>query len=91
MAILAYVFVECALGKAGEVAAALGKAPGIEMAHAVTGTYDVIAFARAENLMLLGELVSGRIHRLPGVLKTTTNVVVAAEGGGSTGGREKRA
>ncbi len=91
MAILAYVFVECTLGKARDVAAGLGKVPGVEAAHAVTGTYDVIAFVRAENLTLLGELVSGRIHRLSGVLKTTTNVVVAEDaGGGPAGGRGRR-
>ncbi len=92
MAVHAYVFIECTLGKARGVVDALVKVPGVQAAHAVTGTYDVIAFVRADSVTLLGELVSARIHRLPGVLKTTTNVVVAAESAdGPAIGRGKRA
>ncbi len=46
------------------------------MAHAVTGSYDVIAFIEAESVAALGEFIGTQIHRLPGVVKTTTNVVV---------------
>jgi DNA-binding Lrp family transcriptional regulator len=93
MPIRAYVFVESTLGKATQVAEALAKLPGVEMAHAVTGAYDVIALVEAASLSVLGELISQRIHRLPGVLKTTTNVVVeaAANGPSGAGGRGKRA
>jgi DNA-binding Lrp family transcriptional regulator len=76
MSIQAYVFVECTLGKATRVAEALLKMPEVETAHAVTGAYDVIAFVRAKSAAALGDLLSSGIHRLPGVLKTTTNVVV---------------
>ena len=80
MSIHAYVFVECTLGKATHVAEALGKMPEVEAAHAVTGAYDVIALVRAESLAALGDLLSSGIHRLAGVLKTTTNVVVESGG-----------
>ncbi len=76
MTVQAYVFVECAPGKPTQVADALGKLAGVEMAHAVTGSYDVIAFVRVASVEVLGDLLSRQIHRLPGVLKTTTNVVV---------------
>jgi DNA-binding Lrp family transcriptional regulator len=76
MTVQAYVFVECAPGKPIQLADALMKVAGVEMAHAVTGAYDVIAFVRAESMADLGDLLSRQIHRLPGVLKTTTNVVV---------------
>jgi DNA-binding Lrp family transcriptional regulator len=76
MAINAYVFIECTLGKAGQVADAMTKLPHVKMAHAVTGSYDVIAFLEIKDVTALGEFLTGRIHRLPGVLKTTTNVVV---------------
>ena len=46
------------------------------MAHPVTGSYDVIVFVEAKDVAALGEFLSTRIHGLPGVLKTTTNVVV---------------
>jgi len=76
MSIQAYVFVECTLGKATRVVEALMKMPEVATAHAVTGAYDVIAFVRAESAAALGDLLSSGIHRVPGVLKTTTNVVV---------------
>ncbi len=77
MAISAYVFIESIPGKASQVAEAMAKLPGVKMAHAVTGSYDIIAFVEAKDVTALGELISTRVHRLPGVLKTTTNVVVA--------------
>jgi len=76
MAVRAYVFIECTLGKATLVAEAVGKLPGVKMAHAVTGSYDVIAFVEAKDVTTLGEFITARAHRLPGVVKTTTNVVV---------------
>lgn len=76
MAIRAYVFVEVTPGKAGQVAEAAAKLPGVKMAHAVTGAYDIVAFVEAKDVTALGEFISTRLHRLPGVLKTTTNVVV---------------
>ena len=86
MTVQAYVFVECAPGKPIQLADALTKVDGVEMAHAVTGAYDVIAFVRAESMADLGDLISRHIHRLPGVLKTTTNVAVqGAAGHGSPG------
>jgi len=86
MTVQAYVFVECAPGKPIQLADALTKVAGVEMAHAVTGAYDVIAFVRAESVAALGDLLSRHIHRLPGVLKTTTNLVVQGTAAhGSTG------
>jgi DNA-binding Lrp family transcriptional regulator len=76
MAISAYVFIESTPGKPSQVAEAVAKLPGVQMAHAVTGSYDVIAFVEAKDVNALGELISTRVHRVPGVLKTTTNVVV---------------
>jgi DNA-binding Lrp family transcriptional regulator len=76
MAVRAYVFIDTTPGKAGQVADAAAKLPGMKMAHAVTGSYDVIAFVEAKDVAALGEFIAARLHRLPGVLKTTTNVVL---------------
>ena len=76
MAISAYVFIETTPGKAAQVSDGAAKLPGVKMAHAVTGSYDVIAFVEAKDMAALGEFISARVHRLPGVLKTTTNVVM---------------
>jgi DNA-binding Lrp family transcriptional regulator len=92
MAIRAYVFIESVLGKAIPVSQAVVKLPGVRMAHAVTGSYDVIAFVEADDLAALGELLSRRMHRIPGVVKTTTNVVVetATPAGGAAGDAKGR-
>ena len=85
MAVQAYVLVDCVPGAPHQVAEALRKLPGVEMAHAVAGGYDVIAFLRTETMAELGNLLSRRIQRLKGILKTNTNVVVAERGApGST-------
>jgi len=76
MPVRAYVFIETTPGRAGQVADGVVKLPGVEMAHPVTGSYDVIAFLEAKDLAALGEFIIARVHGLPGVLKTTTNVVV---------------
>ena len=76
MAISAYVFIETTVGTTSRVVEAVGRLPGVVMAHAVMGAYDVIAFIEAEDLAALGTQLTQRIHRVPGVLKTTTNVVV---------------
>ena len=91
MAVQAYVLVDCGPGKPHQVADALTKFAGVEMAHAVTGTYDVIAFVRVESMGELGDLLSRQIHRLPGVVKTATNVVVpGTAASGSTGSNRGR-
>ena len=89
MTVQAYVFVECAPGKPIQLADVLTKVAGVEMAHAVTGAYDVIAFVRAESMADLGDLISRHIHRLPGVLKTTTNVVVQGVAGHGSSGSDR--
>ncbi|MFI5338908.1 MAG: Lrp/AsnC family transcriptional regulator [Candidatus Methylomirabilales bacterium] len=76
MPVRAYVFIETTPGKPSQVADAVAKLPGVKVAHPVTGSYDVIAFVEAKDVAALGEFISARVHRLPGVLKTTTNVVV---------------
>ena len=76
MAISAYVFIEATPGNSSQVAQSLARLPGVQMAHSVTGSYDVIALVEAEDVTALGQFITRQIHRLPGVLKTTTNVVV---------------
>ena len=89
MSVQAYVFIECAPGRPAQGADALTGLPGVEMAHAVTGSYDVIALVRAEGMAELGDLLSRPIHRLASVLKTTTNVVVQGGAGRSATGSDR--
>ncbi|MBI2371313.1 MAG: Lrp/AsnC ligand binding domain-containing protein [Deltaproteobacteria bacterium] len=77
MPVNAFIFVETHIGKGKEVNEKIREIPGVKLSHAVTGSYDVIAFVEAEDVKVLGEFLVKRIHSIPGVFKTTTNVVVA--------------
>ncbi|MBI2458523.1 MAG: Lrp/AsnC ligand binding domain-containing protein [candidate division NC10 bacterium] len=76
MPVLAFVFIECTVGKAKDVAKKIGKIGGVRISHAVTGAYDAIALIEAPDVNALGTTVVSKIQGVPGVLRTSTNVVV---------------
>jgi DNA-binding Lrp family transcriptional regulator len=76
MSIAAFIFVECAAGRAIQVAREIRQIPGVTYAHAATGPYDVIALIQAPDLQIMGEMVIQRIQSITGVIRTQTNVVV---------------
>jgi DNA-binding Lrp family transcriptional regulator len=76
MAVLAFIFLECTVGKAREVAHKVAKIRGVKLAHAVTGAYDVVALIEVSSVTALGNAVVSKIQAIPGVLRSSTNVVV---------------
>ncbi len=38
----------------------------------VTGPFDIIAIAEAEDLPSIGDLISDGLHNIPGIVKTVT-------------------
>jgi len=72
----AFILIETAIGKNKEVVNALSKLKGIKSVDTVTGPYDVIAVAEAETLNDIGELVTGKIHPIPGISRTVTCLAV---------------
>lgn len=70
---------QLAPGTAKTAAKAISKIDGIKMAHAVTGPFDVIAFAEVADLTALSDLVLAKIQNIKGVEKTQTAVVVTPE------------
>jgi DNA-binding Lrp family transcriptional regulator len=75
MAVSAYVFVECSQGKALEVSRKLSGVDGVTSSHAVTGPVDVIVYIEASDINDLGTFVVEKIQWVPGVLRTSTNIV----------------
>ncbi|MBI4336794.1 MAG: Lrp/AsnC ligand binding domain-containing protein [Chloroflexi bacterium] len=75
----AYVLIETAVGKTKEVLSALQGLPGMETVDAVTGPYDLIAVVQAHDLNSVGELVTGKIHVISGVLRTVTCLSVSVK------------
>ncbi len=75
--IISYILVQLAPGRANKAAKAISSIPSVKMAHAVTGPFDVIAFADVPDLAALSELVLSKVQNVKGVEKTQTAVVVA--------------
>lgn len=72
----AYVLIQTEVGKAAVVAEEVRSIPGVEAADDVTGPYDVIVKAGAEDVDSLGKLVVARIQAVGGITRTLTCPVV---------------
>ncbi len=72
----AYILVQTEVGKAAAVATAIGEIDGVTQADDVTGPYDVIVRAEAENVDELGRLVVAQIQGVPGITRTLTCPIV---------------
>jgi DNA-binding Lrp family transcriptional regulator len=72
----AYILVQTEVGKAAEVAAQISAITGVTQAEDVTGPYDVIVRAQADNVDDLGRLVVAQIQAVEGITRTLTCPVV---------------
>lgn len=77
--LVSYILVQMAPGTAKSAAKSISKIEGVKMAHAVTGPFDVIAFAEVPDLATLSDLVLAKIQSVKGVEKTQTAVVVTPD------------
>jgi len=72
----AYVLIQTEVGKAAEVAKQIAEIPGVTASEAVTGPYDAIVRAQADDVDALGKLVVARIQAVDGITRTLTCPVV---------------
>ena len=72
----AYILINTEPGKLWKIAEEALKIEGIKMAHAVTGQYDVIAYAEYVDMEALGRIIN-KIHSIEGVLRTQTAIAMA--------------
>ncbi|MCF7547668.1 Lrp/AsnC ligand binding domain-containing protein [Pseudonocardia sp. WMMC193] len=72
----AYILIQTEVGKAAAVAAEIGAIAGVVSAEDVTGPYDVIVRAEAEDVDQLGRLVVAKIQGIIGITRTLTCPVV---------------
>ena len=72
----AYILVQTEVGKAADVARQIAEIAGVMQAEDVTGPYDVIVRAHAENVDELGKLVAAQIQAVDGITRTLTCPVV---------------
>ena len=76
MAAKAFVLIETAVGKSREVVTSLSKLKGVISVDTVTGPYDIIAILQGESLNDIGDLVTGKIHPIPGISRTVTCLAI---------------
>ena len=82
MATRAYILIEIAVGKTREVVKNLSRVKGMQSVDAVTGPYDVIAVVEGATLNALGDLVTSKVHTIPGITRTVTCLSVGSEAPG---------
>ena len=71
----AYILVNSVPKMVWEIAEAALKIQGVKMAHAVTGQFDVIAYAEFANMDALREIID-KFMSLNGVQRTQTAIVI---------------
>ncbi len=72
MAAKAFILIEAEVGKNKEIVRSIKQLKGVTSVDYVTGPFDIIALVEAENLNDIGDLVTLRIHPIPGIVRTTT-------------------
>jgi len=71
----AYIFINCEPAKLWDIAEAVRNIKGVKMAHAVTGQFDVVAYAEFGDMNMLMDLIE-KIQSLKGILRTQTAVAI---------------
>ncbi len=74
MATRAYILIETRVGRAREVLTALRGMDSVSESDIITGVYDLIALAEAEDMVALVDLVTARVQNIEGVERTITCV-----------------
>ena len=72
----AYVLIQTEVGKAAQVALEIAEISGVSSSEAVTGPYDAVVHAQADDVDSLGKLVVARIQAVDGITRTLTCPVV---------------
>ena len=74
MAARAYILIEAKVGASKDVLTALRAMKNVAESDIITGTYDLIALAEADDMVALVELVTAQVQNIEGVERTITCV-----------------
>ena len=74
MAARAYILIETEVGRARDVLSALRAMANVSEADIITGSYDLIVLAEADDMVALVDLVTAQVQSIAGVERTITCV-----------------
>ncbi len=72
MSVTAVVLIKAKTRAIGELAAALAELEGVADVYSVAGRYDLVAIVRAKRNEDIADIVSDRMHALPGIEASET-------------------
>jgi DNA-binding Lrp family transcriptional regulator len=75
----AFILIKLAAGVAQDVYTRISKLPHVEIVHAVSGPYDIIAVVDGATFNEIGTFVIEKIQTIPGVQSTITCNVIFLE------------
>ena len=70
----AYILIETEVGRARDVLTALRAMANVSESDIITGSYDLIALAEADDMVALVDLVTAQVQNISGVERTITCV-----------------
>ena len=76
MTVKAFVLIEIEVGKKDEILTSLRQLKGVNVAHFVTGPYDVVAVLEVGDVTDIAGLIGVTIPSIAGVTKTVTCIVM---------------
>ncbi|HEY2027989.1 MAG TPA: Lrp/AsnC ligand binding domain-containing protein [Myxococcales bacterium] len=72
MVVTAVVLIKARTDQINEVAGALAEIDGVTEVFSVAGRYDLVATVRRERNEDIADLVSGKMHKVPGIVESET-------------------
>ena len=72
----AYVLIEIQVGKSKKVVEDIRRLKGVISVDIVTGPYDAIAVLETENINVLGELLTSKVHPISGISRIVACLAV---------------
>jgi DNA-binding Lrp family transcriptional regulator len=77
--IKAFVLIKTEIGKVDQIFDKLKNIKGVVSVASTAGKFDIILIAKVKNLERLSELVTNKIHKIPGITSTITHVIAKEE------------
>jgi DNA-binding Lrp family transcriptional regulator len=72
MSVTAVVLIKAQTREINELATALAELDGVTEVYSVAGRYDLVAIVRAERNEDIADLISQRMHQVPGIVDSET-------------------